>query len=143
MSDGALVQGDGHGSAGSRHLVRRALLIGIVTYVCVWLGCFGLLREAQQGWGLLYSDHLNAIESAAQVSTLPADLFVHGKVEPWPKGKVVPMNSTPPDSVSPFIWDLIFTRQQVIDQKQRVSDDIDTQTNYTAQTLAGLKERES
>ncbi len=143
MSGGGLVQGDGHGSAGSRHPVRSALMIGIVAYVCVWLGCFCLLREAQQGWGLLYSDHLNAIETAAQVSTLPADLFARGKVEPWPKGKVVPMNSAPPDSVSPFIWDLISVRQQVIDQKQRVADDIDVQTSYTAQTLAGLKERES
>ncbi len=53
------------------------------------------------------------------------------------------MNSAPPDSVSPFIWDLISVRQQVIDQKQRVADDIDVQTSYTAQTLAGLKERES
>ncbi|KFI80170.1 hypothetical protein [Bifidobacterium mongoliense] len=143
MSGGALAQGDEHGSAGSRHPVRRALMIGIVAYVCVWLGCFCLLREAQQGWGLLYSDHLNAIETAAQVSTLPADLFARGKVEPWPKGKVVPMNSTPPDSVSPCIWDLISFRRQVIDQKQRVADDIDAQTSYTAQTFAGLKKRES
>lgn len=46
MSGGALAQGDDHGSAGSRHPVRRALMIGIVAYVCVWLGCFCLLREA-------------------------------------------------------------------------------------------------
>lgn len=122
------------------HVVFHILLSIICIYCFIWLVLFGLLKQSQQNWGFLYDQQQNSINAAAELSSLPPSMFSDHRSHPWPKDKVVSIDSGwPPNSISPNIWDLLSTQQQVISGEKGMMESIDAQTSYLDSTLPKLK----
>lgn len=125
---------------GQRTVLHFILGCALV-YLCAWIVSFGLLKQSQQDWGFLYDQQQSAINTAYKIADFPPSMFANQQAHPWPKEKVAVIGSGwPPDSASPWVWDLLRTRQQVIEGKESMMRSIEAQLLYSDAALSDLKQ---
>lgn len=123
-----------NGTRSKSRRMRQVAVSAVLIYCCAWLVMFGILKQSQQDWSWLYIQNDQIADISVHVSKLPEI-----SSQSSPHAVQTPDSATPPNSMSPFIWDLVSAWQQVKDGKQSMKENIDNQTQFASTALDNLK----